>query len=133
MLYNLTRMHRLSLLILFGCFLGGSSFAGTETLITYYPAPNGNYSKITSNAVRLTPSTLSHIQKLYKCSFDPVDHLSACPAGLTYYDTDAHTLAVSDGTHWRVVNSMCVPVKPCSQHPTCGSDDCGTICGPGSC
>lgn len=104
-------------------------YAGGLTLTTYYPAPSGNYNKISTNFMQIGASTLSVIQAQYKCSYDPTSGLPACPAGIIYFDTDIHTLAVSDGTHWRVINSTCAPLKPCSPSLNCSSDDCGNICG----
>src|ERR1700733_7919191 len=78
--------------------------AASQTLTTYYPAPSGKYNTLQSNSLRLEPSTLSAIQTKNNCSFDPAAHVSPCPAGLTYYDTDAQTIFFSTGTHWMAVN-----------------------------
>ena len=105
-------------------------YAGTMTLTTYYPAPSGNYNRIASNYVQLGESTLNGIKEEFKCSYDPAYGLPSCPAGLVFYNTDAHMLYVSDGTHWRSVNSSCVPIKQaCSKTFNCGTDDCGNYCG----
>jgi len=104
-------------------------YAGTQTLTTYYPAPSGNYNKIATNFMQLGTSALSAIQAQYKCSYDHASGLPACPAGIIYFDTEANTLAVSDGTHWRIVNSRCVPLNACSVSLNCSSDDCGNSCG----
>ena len=110
-------------------FLSTPLHAGSMSLTTYYPAPNGNYNKITTHFMQYMPTTLSNIKEQYKCSYDPADGLPACPAGLVYFDTDVHTLVVSDGTHWRIIPSMCVPLKACSPKLNCSSDDCGNLCG----
>lgn len=105
-------------------------YAGEVTLTTYYPAPDGNYNKIASNFVQLGASTLDDIKKEYKCSYDPTAGLPACPEGLAFYNTETHSLYISDGTHWRSVNSSCVPLKqPCSTVFNCSTDDCGNYCG----
>ena len=106
-----------------------SVYAETQTLTTYYPAPSGNYNKIQANSVQLVASTLSAIQAQYRCSFDPSARLSPCPAGLMYYDTNAQTIYVSAGTHWRAVNSTCVPLVACSDVFNCSTDSCGFSCG----
>jgi hypothetical protein len=104
-------------------------YAGTETLTTYYPAPNGIYNKLNTSSLQLMPSTLSAIQAQYNCSYDPLAHLPPCPAGIVYFDTDAKTIYVSAGTHWRSVNSTCVPLTACSASLNCSSDSCGNFCG----
>ena len=104
-------------------------FAGTQTLATYYPAPSGNYNKIQTTSMQLIASTLTAIQAQYRCSFDPAAGLGPCPAGLMYYDTDAQTIYVSAGTHWRAVNSTCVPLVACSDVLNCSTDSCGFSCG----
>jgi hypothetical protein len=100
-------------------------YAGTEVLTTYYPSPSGNYNKITTNVMQMGSSTLSAIQAEYKCSYDPSSGLPPCPAGIMYYDTDAKSLFFSDGTHWKMVVSSCVPLTPCSASLNCGTDSCG--------
>ena len=104
-------------------------YAGNLTLTTYYPAPSGNYNRITTNFMQLGASTLRAIQAEYKCSYDPASGLPACPAGIIYYDTDAHTLFFSDGAHWRMAVSSCVPLTSCSTVLNCGTDSCGYSCG----
>ena len=83
--------------------LATPAFAGTQTLITYYPAPTGDYNKIQTNYLKLGASTLNAIEEQYNCSYDPTNGHPACPAGIIYFDTDAHTLVVSDGTHWNII------------------------------
>jgi hypothetical protein len=104
-------------------------YAATETLTTYYPSPSGNYKKIQTNYMQITPSTLSDIEAMYKCSYFPASGLPPCPAGIVFYNTDEHTLYVSDSTHWRSVYSTCVPLRPCSEILNCSTDDCGNPCG----
>jgi hypothetical protein len=104
-------------------------YAGTQVLSTYYPSPSGNYKKIQTNYMQLTESTLSAIEAMYKCSYVPASGLPPCPAGIVFYNTDEHTLYVSDSTHWRSVFSTCVPLTPCSESLNCSSDDCGNSCG----
>ena len=104
-------------------------YAGTQTLTTYYPAPSGNYNKIQTNFMRIGASTLNVIQAQYKCSYDLTAGLPPCPAGIIYYDTDAHTLFFSDGTHWRMAVSSCVPLISCSASLNCSTDSCEISCG----
>jgi hypothetical protein len=104
-------------------------YAGSETLTTYYPSPAGYYNKLQTNYMKLGASTLNAIQAYYKCSYDPSSGLPPCPAGIIYFDTDANTLFVSDGTHWRSAVTSCVALKPCSASLNCGSDSCGMSCG----
>jgi hypothetical protein len=104
-------------------------YAGTQTLVTYYPAPTGNYNKIQTSFLQLGSSTLSAIQAEYKCSYDPASGLPACPAGIIYYDTDAHTLFFSNGSHWEYVVASCIPLTPCSSRLNCNTDSCGNSCG----
>jgi hypothetical protein len=111
------------------CLLVTPLYAASETLTTYYPVPSGKYNKLQSNSLQVEPSTLSAVQAKYNCSFDPALHLSPCPAGLIYYDIDAQTLYVSAGTHWRSINSTCVPLTACSATLNCGNDSCGDLCG----
>jgi hypothetical protein len=119
----------LALLVILSCLPLTPSYAGSMTLTTYYPAPNGNYRKISSRSVLLKEAQLTDSQQEYNCSYDPMDGLKPCPAGILYFDSDAHTLVVSDGTHWRIIPSMCIPIRACSKTLNCSSDDCGNSCG----
>ena len=119
-----------SYLLFLSCLIVSTSLsADSMTLTTYYPAPSGNYNKITTNFIQLGSSTLSAIQAEYKCSYDPIFRLPACPAGIIYYDTEAKTLLFSDGAHWRMAVSSCLPLIPCSASLNCGTDSCGYSCG----
>ncbi len=104
-------------------------YASTVTMTTYYPAPTGNYNRIQTNLMQLGSSTLKTIEAQYKCSYDPASGLPACPSGIIYYDTDAHTLFFSDGTNWRQVVSSCLPLTQCSPSLNCSTDSCGNSCG----
>lgn len=124
----------ISYLLLFSCLnFGTPLYAATQTLITYYPAPNGNYNRMQTNSIKLTASTLSAIQAQYKCSFDPTAGLVPCPAGLMYFDTPTQTIFVATATHWSTLNATCVPVTACPVSNGCSSDSCGMGCGPGTC
>jgi hypothetical protein len=120
----------LLLSLLFGIlYISTPLYAGTETLVTTYPSPSGNYNRLQTNSILLKASTLSVIQAKYKCSYDPAAGLPPCPAGLVFFDTDSQAIYVSVGTHWRSVNSSCVPLTACSSSLNCGSDSCGISCG----
>jgi hypothetical protein len=102
-------------------------YAGTETLTTYYPAPDGNYNKIVTTSLKLVATTLKEVENQYKCSYNPAEGLSPCPAGLVFYNTDAHIPFISDGTHWRALPASCVPNSPGSCNAN-QRDDCGNPC-----
>jgi hypothetical protein len=121
---------KIFLLYFLSCLIGLTPlYAGSQTISTYYPSPSGNYNKLQTNYVHLTPSTVNAIEAMYKCSYFPESGFPPCPAGLFFYNTDQHTIYVSDGTHWRFVNASCVPLKPCSEILNCNTDDCGYSCG----
>src|SRR5580698_1468941 len=80
-------------------------YAGSMTLTTYYPAPSGNYNKIAANYVQMGESALNDIKEQYKCSYERLSGLPACPAGLNIYNKDAHTIFISDGTHRKSVET----------------------------
>jgi hypothetical protein len=109
--------------------IGAPLYAGTQTLTTYYPAPNGDYVKLKSSSLHLMPSTLNDIQKQFNCSYDPAAELAPCPAGIVYFDVNAQMVYISAGTHWSSVNATCVPVIACSGSLNCGTDSCGNYCG----
>ena len=104
-------------------------YAGTQTITTYYPSPSGDYNKMQTNFMKLGAYTLRAVQAEYKCSYDLTAGLPPCPAGIIYYDTDAHTLFFSDGAHWRMAVSSCIPLVACPTNLGCGTDSCGNSCG----
>ncbi len=105
-------------------------YAGSVTLTTYYPSPSGNYNKLAANSMRLGSITLGEIKDQYQCTYESNTSLPRCPAGLLFYDKMSQTLYIADGTHWRYVNSTCIPLhQACSKVFNCSSDDCGNDCG----
>lgn len=103
-------------------------YAGTQTLITYYPAPNGFYKKLHSTSVQLNATTRSDIEAQYNCSYS----LSAnpCPAGIMYFDKSTDQVYVSTGSQWQYLPGVCAPETACSKVLNCGTDSCGNSCGP---
>ena len=125
-----TLKYYLPRLVFIGClFMLSPAYAGTQSLVTYYPAPDGNYNRVSVDTLQSIPNTLTAIQAQFKCSYDPLTGWPPCPAGIQFYNTDAHALYVSDGTHWRSVNATCIPITPCATTSNCGTDDCGVACG----
>jgi len=70
------------------------AFAGSTSLSTYYPAPNGNYKQISATTATLTPTSQAAVEGANNCN-NTTGVPSYCPTGLMYYDSTSNQVMVS--------------------------------------